>query len=94
MHNTRHASFDKEGKSDYPHSPAVTPMLSSIPHRCLASFEYAHHEEHSIELAELPRSMHRAPRSHLYRKIRSRLAMTSLVDIDMAALFRVISNSM
>ena len=90
VHSARRASLDNEGIWDYPHSAVAT----EIPYRCLASFEYVHHEQHSIELAELPRSMHRAPRSHIYRQIRSRLAMSSLLDVDMSAVFRIISKSM
>jgi hypothetical protein len=61
--------------------------------RCLVSFEYANREEHLIEVVELPRSIHRLSRIQTYKKIRERLTITNLIDIDLTALLRTVLRS-
>jgi hypothetical protein len=68
---------------------------SSLPihSRCLASFEFANREEHLVEVVELPRSFHRVSRMDMYKKIHQRLAVMSLIDIDLTTLLRNILQS-
>ncbi|CAF4226475.1 unnamed protein product, partial [Adineta steineri] len=60
--------------------------------RCLVLFEFANHEEHLIEVIELPRSSHRISRMQTYKKIRKRLTSVDLSDIDLTVLLRAVLN--
>jgi hypothetical protein len=61
--------------------------------QCLASFEFANREERLIEVVELPRSFHRVSRMNVYKKIHERLALNTLIDIDLTGLSRTVLQS-
>ncbi|CAF4065199.1 unnamed protein product [Rotaria magnacalcarata] len=61
--------------------------------RCLVLFEFVNREEHSVAVAELPRSFFRLSRMHVYQKVRERLTIMNLIDMDLTALTRAIVQS-
>ncbi|CAF1406587.1 unnamed protein product [Rotaria sp. Silwood1] len=61
--------------------------------RYLVSFEFANREEHLVEVAELERSFYRVSRINIYKKVRERLAIMKLIDIDLTNLLRAILQS-
>ncbi|CAF0823923.1 unnamed protein product [Adineta steineri] len=69
-----------------------TQSLLPLYSRCLVLFEFANHEEHLIEVVELPRSSHRISRMQTYKKIRKRLTSVDLSDIDLTVLLRAVLN--
>ena len=66
----------------------------SLHSRCLVSFEFANRDEHLVEVIELPRSFHRISRIDVYKKVRERLAIMNLIDIDLIALLRIVLQSL
>ncbi|CAF4560321.1 unnamed protein product, partial [Rotaria socialis] len=68
---------------------------SSLPlhSRCLVLFEFVNREEHSVAVAELPRSFFRLSRMHIYQKVCERLTIVNLIDMDLTALTRAIVQS-
>ncbi|CAF0857237.1 unnamed protein product [Rotaria sordida] len=61
--------------------------------RYLVSFEFANREEHLVEVAELKRSFYRVSRMDTYKKVRERLTIMNLIDIDLTTLLRAILQS-
>jgi hypothetical protein len=55
--------------------------------------EFANREEHLVEVIELPRSFHRVSRFDIYEKIRERLSLMNLIDIDLSTLLRTVLQS-
>ncbi|CAF4974599.1 unnamed protein product, partial [Rotaria sp. Silwood1] len=50
-------------------------------------------EEQLVEVAELERSFYRVSRINIYNKVRERLAIMKLIDIDLTNLLRAILQS-